>query len=518
MLLPSQVVEHFIEKANYHWIMNTCLCRDASKCKDYPVTLGCLFLGEAALGINPKLGRRGRRRAHDHVKRCREARLVHLIGCNKLDRIWLVRVISFLPSATDPSLSREQWALNWEAIKERGSIEFETVHRTKGGEIFPVGVRANYVRHEDSEYNCVFARDITERKQMEASLRLTQLSVDGAADLIHWIAPDGRLLYVSDSNCRRHGYSREELLGMTIFDLDPVLTRRIWEQQWQEMQERGSFSFETVHRTKAGEVFPVEVVVNYVRHGQAEYNFAFARDISRRKKAEQALHKAKATLEVQNRELERTSRRLQETNRELAKAQDALTLQARTDSLTGCLNHGAVLSRLDEELERARRGRSSLAVGMVDIDRFKKINDTYGHLAGDRVLCEVVARSLGALRPYDVFGRFGGEEFLVVISAAEDDEARSVLERILAAIAQEPVLVEGRNIPVSVSIGGALWSKESSTDFIRLADQALYRAKAQGRNRLVMHGSGPSSTRVLDSPLIKKRQSVDKPQRVAYFT
>ena len=90
MVLPSQVVEHFIEEANYHWVMNTCLCRDASRCKDYPITLGCLFLGEAALGINPKLGRRvTKEEAHDHVKRCREAGLVHLIGRNKLDPIWL---------------------------------------------------------------------------------------------------------------------------------------------------------------------------------------------------------------------------------------------------------------------------------------------------------------------------------------------------------------------------------------------------------------------------------------------
>ena len=90
VVLPSQVVEHFIEKANYHWVMNTCICRDASRCKDYPIDLGCLFLGEAVLGINPKLGRRvTKEEAHEHVQRCREAGLVHLIGRNKVDTIWL---------------------------------------------------------------------------------------------------------------------------------------------------------------------------------------------------------------------------------------------------------------------------------------------------------------------------------------------------------------------------------------------------------------------------------------------
>jgi len=90
MVLPSQVVEHFIEKANTHWIMNSCICRAAEKCEDYPIDLGCLFLGEAALGINPQLGRRvTKEEALEHVRRCREAGLVHLIGRNKLDTMWL---------------------------------------------------------------------------------------------------------------------------------------------------------------------------------------------------------------------------------------------------------------------------------------------------------------------------------------------------------------------------------------------------------------------------------------------
>jgi ferredoxin len=90
IVLPSQIVEHFVAKANYHWIMNTCICRDATRCKDYPIDLGCLFLGKAALGINPKLGRRvTQEQALEHVRRCREAGLVHLIGRNKLDTVWL---------------------------------------------------------------------------------------------------------------------------------------------------------------------------------------------------------------------------------------------------------------------------------------------------------------------------------------------------------------------------------------------------------------------------------------------
>ena len=90
LVLPSQVVDHFIEKANVHWIMNSCICRDANHCRDYPIDFGCLFLGEAALGINPEMGRPvTKEEALEHVQRCQEAGLVHMVGRNKLDTVWL---------------------------------------------------------------------------------------------------------------------------------------------------------------------------------------------------------------------------------------------------------------------------------------------------------------------------------------------------------------------------------------------------------------------------------------------
>ena len=90
MVLPSQVVEYFIEQASVHWVMDFCLCRFSNQCQDYPIELGCLFLGEAALEINPELGRRvTKEEALEHVRRCREAGLVHFIGRNKLDTVWL---------------------------------------------------------------------------------------------------------------------------------------------------------------------------------------------------------------------------------------------------------------------------------------------------------------------------------------------------------------------------------------------------------------------------------------------
>ncbi len=342
--------------------------------------------------------------------------------------------------------------------------------------------------------------DITEDRRTESALRLTQVSVDQAADLIHWIAPDGRLLYVSDSNCRRHGYSREELLDMTVFALDPLLTPDGWEELWQEIREQGSLILETAHRTKSGEMFPIEVVCNYVFHDGCEYNFVYGRDISERKLAEEQLRQAKDSLETSNRELkeamrlaEEAAQRLAEMNAKLLHTQEALALQARTDPLTGCLNRGAVLQRLDELLARAGRNHSGLGVGMIDIDHFKRINDTHGHLAGDMVLREVVARCQGTLRPYDVFGRFGGEEFLVIVPDADEEDLRLVLERLRTEIAQKPVHARAGDISATVSAGGAVGTVgrlEPAEVLISRADMALYLAKERGRNRLEISARG----------------------------
>lgn len=90
MVLPTQVVEYFINKANHHFIMNTCICREASSCQDYPIDLGCLFMGDGVLDINPQLGKLAtKEEALEHIRKCREAKLVHMIGRNKLDKQWL---------------------------------------------------------------------------------------------------------------------------------------------------------------------------------------------------------------------------------------------------------------------------------------------------------------------------------------------------------------------------------------------------------------------------------------------
>jgi diguanylate cyclase (GGDEF)-like protein len=173
---------------------------------------------------------------------------------------------------------------------------------------------------------------------------------------------------------------------------------------------------------------------------------------------------------------------------ELLSTREQLHEQATRDGLTGLLNRTAVLERLNTELERTRRQKEPLAVIMADLDHFKRVNDTYGHQAGDTVLKEVAARILAATRPYDFVGRYGGEELIVVLPGVTRRRAMRCANRLQAAISSQPVrLSDGIEITITCSFGMMSLSNSevpTSEDLIRQADAALYVAKRHGRNRV----------------------------------
>ncbi len=183
-------------------------------------------------------------------------------------------------------------------------------------------------------------------------------------------------------------------------------------------------------------------------------------------------------------------RRFAELHAKLLETQQTLEALARTDPLTGSMNRRAILERLNQEIARASREKTMLGVGLIDIDHFKDVNDEHGHAAGDLVIRALAHRSIHAMRPYDGFGRFGGEEFLVVVPLAGFSDVGVVLDRVRRAIEESAVEVEGHSIAVTVSIGGAMGNGQSADELIKAADEALYQAKARGRNRVVMSSLG----------------------------
>ncbi|MCH7688285.1 MAG: PAS domain S-box protein [Planctomycetes bacterium] len=141
--------------------------------------------------------------------------------------------------------------------------------------------------------SCV-VQDITERKQAEESLRLTQFALDHAADPIYWVREDGRIFYANNAACQSLGYSRDELLSMSVPEIDPDFPTEGWPAHWQEVKKSGRLTFEAHHRTKDGRVFPVEITTNYLTDGPHEFAWAYVQDITERKQAEEALRSSEA--------------------------------------------------------------------------------------------------------------------------------------------------------------------------------------------------------------------------------
>jgi diguanylate cyclase (GGDEF)-like protein len=176
---------------------------------------------------------------------------------------------------------------------------------------------------------------------------------------------------------------------------------------------------------------------------------------------------------------------IQKAKFELLQAQESLRFHAEHDSLTGVLNRRAIRDVLRRELARCRRENQTLGVMLVDVDHFKRINDRYGHGAGDSTLVNVVQRISSTLRPYDLIGRYGGEEFLVIAPGCDLELTKKLAERILVAVSDRPVDLGNNTVTVTLSLGATLGTADSDPEFlVAAADSAMYQAKRNGRNRV----------------------------------
>ena len=176
---------------------------------------------------------------------------------------------------------------------------------------------------------------------------------------------------------------------------------------------------------------------------------------------------------------------IQKTKSELLQAQESLRFHAEHDALTGVLNRRAIRDLLRKELARCRRERNTLGIILADVDHFKKINDRYGHGAGDAVLVTTMQRIASCLRSYDVVGRYGGEEFLIIAPGCDLELAQKLAERIRTAVSEQPVDLGDESATITLSLGVTLGTAESDPEFlVALADTAMYQAKRNGRNRV----------------------------------
>ncbi len=295
--------------------------------------------------------------------------------------------------------------------------------------------------------------DVTEPKQLELALKEAAMVFESSLEGIVVVDPQMRITKVNAAFCHITGYAPEEVLGRSPKILasgrhGPDFYREMWETLGAHDVWRG----ELWNRRRNGEIFAELLTISCVRDakGVVQYYIGVFSDISQIKSHEAELHRI-----------------------------------AHFDPLTGVPNRRLLVDRLHQALARAARNGSSLAVGFLDLDGFKVINDAHGHALGDRLLIEVTRRITEVLRAEDTLARLGGDEFVVLLTdITSERDCTLVLDRLLQVV-QQSMSIEGRELRVTASIGVSLFPHDNADadTLMRHADQAMYLAKEAGKNR-----------------------------------
>lgn len=295
-------------------------------------------------------------------------------------------------------------------------------------------------------------RDMTERREAEDRLRQSARAFENSAEGVTVADPDGNIVSVNRAFTEITGYSEAEVLGRNPRILQSGRhDRAFYEGMWASLGSVGRWCGELWNKRKNGEIYPewMTIASVYDDVGTLTNYVAVFADISALRESESQL--------------------------------DFLT---HHDALTGLPNRGLLRDRLEHAVARAVRARSPLAVLLVDLDRFKTINETLGHPAGDLLLQQVALRLASRIRGGDTLGRLGGDEFVVLLEDDGSERRAGVVAASLLGLFAEPLTLDDRKLYVTASIGISLFPSNGDTadDLLRHADTAMYKAKEIGRN------------------------------------
>ncbi len=351
--------------------------------------------------------------------------------------------------------------------EERGShildtgqeeIEVYRMRRKDGTEIW-VEDHGHYVHDEQGNilYHEGMLRDVTARKRSEENALLQSAALEAAANAISITDKNGIIQWVNPAWVKLTGYSKEESIGENARIIKSgIHDRAFYRNMWETILSGKVWRGDLVNRRKDGVLYYEEETITPVldRQGNVTHFIAIKLDVTERKQAEASLERL-----------------------------------ARTDALTEVYNRGYLLELAEHEFDVARRYEQPLSVIMFDLDHFKNINDSFGHALGDRMLQSVAQITHSQLRDVDLIGRYGGEEFVIVLPVTNVRQAYLLAERVRGKV--ESFRIETGKGPafVTLSIGIAEMLHEpqerSVEDIIRRADEAMYAAKQAGRNRVV---------------------------------
>lgn len=365
----------------------------------------------------------------------------------------------------------------------------EACFTTKGGECIPVDCIVTYLDSANPANGLVLVfRDVTERRLIEARLRQSNTVFEHAAEAIMVTDENGVISAVNQAFENITGYSQAEALGQT-----PALLRSgrhdadFYRRMWQEIRERQCWRGEIWNRRKNGEIFPQwgSIAAVLDSSGKIRSYVTVFSDITEAKKSEAKLK-----------------------------------FLANHDPLTGLPNRLLLSEKLNHSLAKARETGQQLAIAFVDLDHFKIVNDTLGHLVGDLYLTAIADRIGHALRQEDTLARWGGDEFVIAIENAPDREQLAEMIHRLQNQLATPLRLEGHDVVPSASIGIAIFPDDGSDveKLVQSADAAMYRAKETGRNRFEFYtGDLTASARRRFELAWEIRQALQEDQFVLFY-
>jgi diguanylate cyclase (GGDEF)-like protein/PAS domain S-box-containing protein len=338
----------------------------------------------------------------------------------------------------------------------QGSHAFEWTHQRLKGKPFAAEVLLTRMEEDGQQYLQATVRDITERKRVEAALAESENQIKAIFNAVQ----DGILVADTQTKrfrmanaaiCRMLGYSPDELLNLGVEGIHPAADLPEVIRQFEALLN-GETGIALVPVQRAdGLIFPTEITASPVTLGDRRYLIGVFRDIADRRRAERAEE------------------------------------QASRDSLTDLYNHHAFYDLLKDEMYRTQRNAGSVSLLMLDIDFFKRINDSHGHQAGDNILKGTSKLLLKQARNVDRVCRYGGDEITVILPDTEVSTAMNIAARLRAAVESHSFDIgDGKGINISVSIGVAAYPQQGDSleTLVKAADLALYAAKQGGRNRV----------------------------------
>jgi diguanylate cyclase (GGDEF)-like protein/PAS domain S-box-containing protein len=325
--------------------------------------------------------------------------------------------------------------------------------------------RATYIPSSFVSYLKARQGAMASVQQIETSeLRYRRLFEAAQDGILLLDAATGAITDVNPFLIRMLGYSRTELVQKKLWEMGAFKDIEASQEAFEALQKNEYIRYEDLPlRAKNGRLVDVEFVSNVYLVGDQKVIQCNIRDITERKQAEDAL----------------------------LKSQTLLREQSVRDYLTGLFNRRYMEETLERELLRAARRQLSLGIIMLDVDEFKHFNDTYGHAAGDVILHELGSLLLRQVRGEDIACRYGGDEFIIILPDASHEVTRERAEVICEYAGQFHLQLEGRSLAaVTLSLGVAVFPEDgaTSTGILRAVDAALYRAKREGRGRVVVAG------------------------------